>query len=119
MSNPDPFKTYLQKLQQSLSTGAATEHTHRLALQYLLEAVSDGVSAINEPKHVECGAPDYIITRAKTPIGYVEAKDVGTSLMAVQTAISALGILLKRIGLKEPMLGQKATSTVCFTAVRP
>jgi len=34
-------------------------------------------------------------------------------------AIPALGILLKRIGLKEPMLGQKTTSTVCFTAVRP
>jgi len=34
-------------------------------------------------------------------------------------AVPALGILLKRIGLKEPMLGQKATSTVCFTAVRP
>ena len=32
-------------------------------------------------------------------------------------AIPALGILLKRIGLKEPMLGQKTTSTVCFTAV--
>jgi len=119
MGNPDLFKTYLQVLQRSLSTGAATEHTHRPALQYLLEAVGDGVLVINEPKRVECGAPDYIITRAKTPIGYVEAKDVGTNLMAVQTAIPALGILLKRIGLKEPMLGQKATSTVCFTVVRP
>jgi hypothetical protein len=26
---------------------------------------------------------------------------------------------LTRIGLKEPMLGKKLTSTVCFTAVRP
>jgi hypothetical protein len=37
MSDPDPFKTYLQMLQRSLSTGAATEHTHRPALQDLEE----------------------------------------------------------------------------------
>ncbi len=80
MSNSDPFKTYLQKLRRNLSTGAATEHTHRPALQDLLEAAGDRVLAINEPRRVECGAPDYIITRAHTPIGYVEAKDVGTSL---------------------------------------
>ena len=77
MTNPDPFKTYLQKLRQK---GAATEHTHRSALEALLETVGDGVLATNEPRRVECGAPDYIITRAHTPIGYVEAKDVGASL---------------------------------------
>jgi len=80
MTNPDPFKTYLQKLQKNLSTGAATEHTHRSALEALLEAVGDRVLATNEPSRVECGAPDYVITRAHTPIGYVEAKDVGASL---------------------------------------
>ena len=80
MTNPDPFKTYLQKLRKNLSTGAATEHTHRSALEALFEAVGDGVLATNEPRRVECGAPDYVITRAQTPIGYVEAKDVGTNL---------------------------------------
>ena len=84
MSNSYPLKTYLQTLQKNLSTGAATEHTHRPALQYLLEAVGDGIVAINEPKRVECGAPDYIVTRAHTPIGYVEAKDVGASLDAAE-----------------------------------
>jgi len=80
MTNPDPFRTYLQELQRNLSTGSATEHTHRSALRALLEATGDGVQAINEPQRIECGAPDYIITRATTPIGYVEAKDIGTSL---------------------------------------
>jgi len=80
MSNTDPFETYLRELQKNLSTGAATEHTHRSALKALLEAIGDGVSAINEPRRIACGAPDYIITRAGTPIGYVEAKNVGTSL---------------------------------------
>lgn len=84
MSNPDPFKTYLQKLQKNLSTGAATEHTHRPVLQELLEAVADGVSVINEPRRVACGAPDYVITHAHTPIGYVEAKDVGANLDAAE-----------------------------------
>ncbi len=84
MSNPDPFRTYLQKLWKNLSTGAATEHSHRPALQELLEAVADGVSVINEPRRVACGAPDYVITHAHTPIGYVEAKDVGANLDAAE-----------------------------------
>jgi hypothetical protein len=65
MTNPDPFRTYLQELQRNLSTGSATEHTHRSALQALLEALGDGVQAINEPQRVECGAPDYIFTYQK------------------------------------------------------
>jgi hypothetical protein len=82
MTNPDPFRTYLQELRRNLSTGSATELTHRSALQALLEALGDGVQAINEPQRVECGAPDYILTRAGTPIGYVEAKDIGANLDA-------------------------------------
>ena len=74
MSTSDPFGTYLRQLQKNLSTGAASEHTRRSALKALLEATGHGVLAINEPKRVECGAPDYI-TRAGTPIGYVEANE--------------------------------------------
>jgi hypothetical protein len=44
MTNPDPFRTYLQILRKNLSTGAATEHTHRPTLQALLEAVGDRAS---------------------------------------------------------------------------
>jgi predicted helicase len=80
MTNPDPFRAYLQELQNKLSTGDATEHTHRPALQRLIEALAPDLTVINEPRRIECGAPDYIITRAQTPIGYVEAKDIGASL---------------------------------------
>jgi hypothetical protein len=66
MTNPDSFTTYLQELQGNLSIGSATEHTHRAALQALLEALCDGVQAINEPQRVECGAPDYILTYRKS-----------------------------------------------------
>jgi len=80
MSNGGPFRAYLQQLQKNLSTGAATEQTHRSALKGLLEALGEEIIATNEPKHIECGAPDYILTRGRTPIGYVEAKDLRTSL---------------------------------------
>jgi len=79
-----PFKVYLKELQKSLSTGQATEQTHRPALKSLLEAVGENITAINEPQRIECGAPDYIVTRAGTPVGYVEAKDVGRSLDAAE-----------------------------------
>ena len=79
-----PFRVYLKELQNNLSTGQATEQTHRSALRTLLEAIGENITAINEPKRIECGAPDYIIARAGTPIGYVEAKDVGRSLDAAE-----------------------------------
>lgn len=65
MSNSDPFGMYLRQLQKNLATGVASERTHYAALEALLEALGDGVQAINEPRRVECGAPDYIVTRAK------------------------------------------------------
>ena len=34
----------------------------------------------NEPARIACGAPDYIITKRKIPIGYIEAKDIGKPL---------------------------------------
>jgi hypothetical protein len=80
MTNPDPFRAYLQELQNKLATGDATEHSHRPALQRLIEALAPDLTVINEPKRIECGAPDYIITHGQTPIGYVEAKDIGASL---------------------------------------
>ncbi len=74
------FQTYIQSIQKSLAAGDATEHTHRPALKTLLEAVGQDVMATNEPKHVACGAPDFIVTRKGTPLGYVECKDVGHNL---------------------------------------
>ena len=77
----DAIKHYLQAIEQALKAGNATEHTYRPALKALLEALGeDGVRATNEPKQIECGAPDYIVTRGAVPLGYVEAKDVGIDL---------------------------------------
>ncbi|SFN30452.1 type ISP restriction/modification enzyme [Variovorax sp. OV329] len=80
------FDKYLAAIDKALKLGNATEHTHRPALKELLEAAGK-IVATNEPKRIDCGAPDYIITKsnaAATPIGYVEAKDVGKDLSAVE-----------------------------------
>jgi hypothetical protein len=39
MGNFDPFGTYLRELQKNLSAGAATEHTHRSALEEIDELI--------------------------------------------------------------------------------
>ncbi len=71
---------YLKTVEKHLVSGRATEHTHRTALETLIESLADRITATNEPKRIECGAPDFIVTRAQTPVGYIEAKDIGKSL---------------------------------------
>ena len=55
MSNSDPFGTYLRELQKNLSTGVASEHTHRSALEALLEATGFGDRSL------------WLLDRAKRP----------------------------------------------------
>lgn len=71
---------YLRLLQSDLVRGIATEHTHRPALKSLLESLAPGAVATNEPRRIECGAPDFMVNRREATIGYVEAKDVGKNL---------------------------------------
>ena len=81
------FKQYLARIGSDLKAGNATEHTHRPALQMLIEGLAD-VKATNEPKRIACGAPDYIVSRdapaGLVPIGYIEAKDVNKDLNVVE-----------------------------------
>lgn len=71
---------YVKAIEKELVAGRATEHTHRPALKTLVESLNSGITATNEPKRVECGAPDFIVTKGEVPLGYIEAKDVGVSL---------------------------------------
>lgn len=71
---------YILTIEKELVAGNATEHTHRTALKTLVESLSKGVTATNEPQRIECGAPDFVVSRGSTTIGYIEAKDVGKSL---------------------------------------
>ncbi len=65
----DPIKTYLAALEREFKTGRATEHTHRPALKDLLEGLDSQIEATNEPKRVECGAPDFILRKDGLSIG--------------------------------------------------
>ena len=76
---------YLRSIADTHATGHATEHSYRPALQTLIEALGgDGVKALNEPSHVECGAPDFIVEHNGVPIGHIECKDVGAHLSQVE-----------------------------------
>jgi predicted helicase len=81
-----PFRVYLEQISLALKAGNATEHTHRPALKTLVEALDATVTATNEPKRIACGAPDYIVTRGPLPLGYIEAKEVGTDLDTVENS---------------------------------
>jgi len=70
----------LHSIESKLAQGDATEHTHRSALESLITGLDTGITAINEPRHIECGAPDLIIRKGLVTIGYIEAKDIGRSL---------------------------------------
>ena len=71
---------YLEKINILYKTGNAREHSYRGDLQNLIMAILPDVLVTNEPARVDCGAPDYVLTRKDVPIGYIEAKDIGVDL---------------------------------------
>jgi N-6 DNA Methylase len=94
------LRTYLKDIEKTHATGNATEHSYRSHIKNLLETLSPGTIAMNEPKRVACGAPDFIITRGQTPLGSIETKDIGVSLDHVERTdqmkryLSSLGNLI-------------------------
>ena len=92
--NDADMRKYIRDLNNGLKAGNATEHTHRPALKTFLEAAYGDIQAINEPKRIECGSPDYQIAKkggqkgdqkedAKLTVGYIEAKDIHVDLRAI------------------------------------
>ena len=57
VTNLKPFQSYIRAIEKALAAGDAAEHTHRPALKSLLESMDTAVTATNELKHIECGAP--------------------------------------------------------------
>jgi len=79
MSNAE-ITRYITEIDKIHRTGKATEHSYRPALKTLFEKITTGLTIINEPKQIECGAPDYIITKGIIPLGYIEAKSIQNGL---------------------------------------
>ena len=74
------IQTYLQDVAAHLKAGNATEHTHRPALQNLLNALLPNYHITNEPRRIACDAPDFVIAKGEIPIGHIEAKNIGVNL---------------------------------------
>ena len=74
----DCLKQYLLDLNQQYKTGVAREHAYRPALKVLMQSLLPKMVVTNEPAHIECGAPDYIVSREKDhlPVFFIEAKDL-------------------------------------------
>jgi hypothetical protein len=84
-----PIQAFIRRVQDLYRTGQATEHSYRSALEQLFHALDDHVTALNEPKRVACGAPDFIISRGAIVIGHLEAKDLGVALRGMKDANKA------------------------------
>jgi len=84
----EAVRAYLKTIEDNLRTGHAGEHTHRAALQKLVESLQPNTRAINEPGRSDFGAIDFLVQRPRPggmmTIGYIEAKDVGTDLDRVE-----------------------------------
>lgn len=74
------IQEYIEKINTRFKSGISTEHTFRGDLQNLLESIAPDVLITNEPTRIDCGSPDYIVTKRNIPIGYIEAKDMGADL---------------------------------------
>ena len=79
---------YLKEIESYYKLGIAKEHSYRATLQTMLARLVPGIRAVNEPKRVECGAPDYVVLRStggnSLTIGYIEAKDIGVPLDKIE-----------------------------------
>lgn len=80
------IQKYINTVRAKYATGVATEHSYRPALELLLTSAANGVEAINEPRRVACGAPDFVITRKGIDIGHCEAKDLHIDLAKMKDA---------------------------------
>nr|MDJ0613964.1 N-6 DNA methylase [Rhizobiaceae bacterium] len=76
------IREYFSKVQEVHATGVATEHSYRPALEWLFDRIETGVTAVNEPKGVSVGRPDFVFQRGvdQLTVGHCEAKDINLGI---------------------------------------
>nr|WP_025866042.1 type ISP restriction/modification enzyme [Prolixibacter bellariivorans] len=75
------IEQYIDTVSKRYQSGISSEHSYRGDLENLIRSLTSEVEITNEPSRVtDCGNPDYVITRGKIPVGYIEAKDLGKDL---------------------------------------
>lgn len=80
------IRKFLAEIQECYGSGNASEHSYRPMLQHLIAGLSDTIQVINEPKRIDCGAPDFSISRANIDIGHIEAKDLHVNIETLKGA---------------------------------
>jgi len=76
---------YLVEVNKLYQSGISSEHAYRPDFRDLINELASDITITNEPSNVtDCGNPDYVITKGKIPIGFIEAKDVGKDLNSKQ-----------------------------------
>ena len=65
----EAVRKYLSDVEAEYRRGNATEHSYRPALKTLLESCGKTIHAVNEPSRVECGGPDFEISRGSAKVG--------------------------------------------------
>jgi len=71
---------YIKELDKIHKRGNAKEHSYRHVVIKLFENIAREFEITNEPSRIECGAPDYVVSKNNIPWGYIEAKDINTDL---------------------------------------
>ncbi len=87
----DAIRDFMQDVKSKHAGGNATEPSYRTPLELLCNALgkkldTGKVHAINEPKRIECGAPDLALMRKDITVGYLEAKDIGIDIRKFKDA---------------------------------
>jgi hypothetical protein len=62
---PGAIDAHRRQIEKELQAGNATEQSHRPALKAPADSLASGVTATNEPKRVERGAPDFAVTEKR------------------------------------------------------
>ena len=83
--------SYFKGIENQFKTGQSKEHGYRPDLKLLFEKCLTGITATNDPKRSEHGAPDFIFTKGEMIYGYAEAKDITVDIEKI-----AKGEQLKR-----------------------
>ena len=75
------IQQYISNVSSLFDSGNSTEQSCRGDLQQLLSSILKDIAVTNEPKRIDCGAPDYILTRKNVSLGYIKSKDIGVKLV--------------------------------------
>ena len=80
------IRKFISDVNDKYSTTRATEHTFRHSLEQMIAGIATDIDVINEPKRIECGAPDLAVLRNNSLIGCIETKNLGVNLKNLSSA---------------------------------